>query len=67
MTGVSSEIGLGIIEIVTAKVIEVFGSVRKNEDADGLQSALIFDATDVAAVESSEFLRKWLIEAVPTL
>lgn len=58
ITGVSSGIGLAITELLLAKDFVVFGSVRKQEDADRIQSKLgasfmplIMDVTDEAAVE----------------
>ena len=57
VTGVSTGIGWGIAKVMTAKGFRVFGSVRKQSDADRLRaelgerfSPLIFDVTDEAAV-----------------
>jgi len=57
VTGVSTGIGWGIAKVMTAKGFRVFGSVRKQADADRLRaelgerfSPLIFDVTDGAAV-----------------
>jgi NAD(P)-dependent dehydrogenase (short-subunit alcohol dehydrogenase family) len=57
VTGVSTGIGSGIAKVMTAKGFRVFGSVRKQADADRLKaelgerfSPLIFDVTDEAAV-----------------
>ena len=57
VTGVSTGIGWGIAKVMTAKGFRVFGSVRKQADADRLKaelgerfSPLIFDVTDEAAV-----------------
>ena len=57
VTGVSTGIGGGIAKVMTAKGFRVFGSVRKQSDADRLRaelgerfSPLIFDVTDEAAV-----------------
>ncbi|MGH7836712.1 MAG: SDR family NAD(P)-dependent oxidoreductase [Candidatus Binataceae bacterium] len=57
VTGVSTGIGWGIAKVMTGKGFRVFGSVRKQADADRLQaelgesfSPLIFDVTDAAAV-----------------
>ena len=57
VTGVSTGIGWGIAKVMTAKGFRVFGSVRKQADAERLRaelgerfSPLIFDVTDAAAV-----------------
>jgi NAD(P)-dependent dehydrogenase (short-subunit alcohol dehydrogenase family) len=57
VTGVSTGIGWGIAKVMTAKGFRVFGSVRKQADAERLQaelgerfSPLIFDVTDAAAI-----------------
>ena len=57
VTGVSTGIGWGIAKVMTAKGFRVFGSVRKQADADRLKaelgerfSSLLFDVTDEAAV-----------------
>ncbi len=57
VTGVSTGIGWGIAKVMTAKGFRVFGSVRKQSDADRLRaelgerfSPLIFDVTDEAAI-----------------
>jgi NAD(P)-dependent dehydrogenase (short-subunit alcohol dehydrogenase family) len=57
VTGVSTGIGWGIAKVMTAKGFRVFGSVRKQADADRLRaelgerfSPLIFDVTDAAAI-----------------
>jgi NAD(P)-dependent dehydrogenase (short-subunit alcohol dehydrogenase family) len=57
VTGVSTGIGWGIAKVMTAKGFRVFGSVRKQADADRLRAELgerfaplIFDVTDEAAV-----------------
>jgi NAD(P)-dependent dehydrogenase (short-subunit alcohol dehydrogenase family) len=57
VTGVSTGIGWGIAKVMTTKGFRVFGSVRKQADADRLTaelgerfSPLIFDVTDEAAV-----------------
>ena len=57
VTGVSTGIGWGIAKVMTAKGFRVFGSVRKQADAERLRaelgecfSPLIFDVTDEAAV-----------------
>src|SRR6476661_7049134 len=57
VTGVSTGIGWGIAKVMTAKGFRVFGSVRKQADAERLQaelgehfSPLIFDVTDESAV-----------------
>lgn len=57
VTGVSTGIGWGIAKVMTAKGFRVFGSVRRQADAERLRaelgerfSPLIFDVTDEAAV-----------------
>jgi NAD(P)-dependent dehydrogenase (short-subunit alcohol dehydrogenase family) len=57
VTGVSTGIGWGIAKVMTAKGFRVFGSVRKQADAERLRaelgerfSPLLFDVTDEAAV-----------------
>src|SRR5271168_4822336 len=57
VTGASTGIGWGIAKVMTAKGFRVFGSVRKDADADRLRaelgerfSPLLFDVTDEAAV-----------------
>src|SRR5215469_16281258 len=57
VTGVSTGIGWGIAKVMTAKGFRIFGSVRKQADADRLKAELgdrfaplIFDVTDEAAV-----------------
>ena len=57
VTGVSTGIGWGIAKVMTAKGFRVFGSVRKQADAERLRaelgerfSPLIFDVTEEAAV-----------------
>jgi NAD(P)-dependent dehydrogenase (short-subunit alcohol dehydrogenase family) len=58
VTGVSTGIGWGCVKVLTAAGYRVFGSVRKQADADRLQAEfgpnftpLIFDVTDQAAVQ----------------
>jgi NAD(P)-dependent dehydrogenase (short-subunit alcohol dehydrogenase family) len=57
VTGVSTGIGWGCVKVLTAAGYRVFGSVRKQSDADRLQAEfgpgvtpLIFDVTDQDAV-----------------
>ena len=57
VTGVSTGIGWGCVKVLTASGFHVFGSVRKETDADRLTkefgapfTPLIFDVTDEAAV-----------------
>jgi NAD(P)-dependent dehydrogenase (short-subunit alcohol dehydrogenase family) len=57
VTGVSTGIGWAITKVLTASGFHVFGSVRKQADADRLQAEfgsgftpLVFDVTDEAAV-----------------
>ena len=58
VTGASSGIGLGTVRILTSAGFFVFGSVRKQSDADSLQkqftvnfAPLLFDICDTAAIE----------------
>jgi NADP-dependent 3-hydroxy acid dehydrogenase YdfG len=58
VTGVSAGIGRGSVKVLIQKGSHVFGSVRKQADADSLieefgdkVTPLIFDATDAAAVK----------------
>ena len=68
ITGVSSGIGWGAVEVLTNKGLHVFGSVRKQADAERLLKAfpanftpLIFDVTDEAAVRAgADVVRKAL-------
>jgi NAD(P)-dependent dehydrogenase (short-subunit alcohol dehydrogenase family) len=57
VTGASTGIGWGCVKVLTGKGFHVFGSVRKQADADRLQkefgasfTPLLFDVTDEAAV-----------------
>ncbi|WP_425148207.1 SDR family oxidoreductase [Deinococcus sp.] len=57
VTGVSSGIGYGTVRVLLAQGMRVFGSVRKQADAERLQAdfgerftPLVFDVTDEAAV-----------------
>ena len=57
VTGASTGIGWGCMKVLTAKGFHVFGSVRKQADADRLKgefgerfTPLLFDVTDAAAV-----------------
>lgn len=59
VTGVSTGIGWGAVKVLTGKGLHVFGSVRKQADADRLKgefgeafTPLLFDVTDEAAVRS---------------
>ena len=59
VTGVSTGIGWGAVKVLTGKGFHVFGSVRKQADADRLQAEfgaaftpLLFDVTDEAAVKA---------------
>jgi NAD(P)-dependent dehydrogenase (short-subunit alcohol dehydrogenase family) len=74
ITGVSTGIGWGAVKVLTAKGFHVFGSVRKQADADRLQAEfgdaftpLIFDVTDGPGVRAGARLvekawpaRPWL-------
>lgn len=58
ITGVSTGIGLACVKVLIERGIYVFGSVRKQADADRLQKEfddmfvpLLFDVTDEAAVQ----------------
>ncbi len=60
VTGASTGIGWGCAKVLTASGFRVFGSVRKQEDAERLARALgpnftplIFDVTDEAAVAAA--------------
>jgi NAD(P)-dependent dehydrogenase (short-subunit alcohol dehydrogenase family) len=60
VTGASSGIGRGSVKVLIQKGFHVFGSVRKQADADSLLDEfgdkvipLIFNATDVAAVKEA--------------
>lgn len=60
VTGVSTGIGWAVAKVLTASGFHVFGSVRKQADADRLQAEfgsgftpLIFDVTDEAAVRAA--------------
>jgi NAD(P)-dependent dehydrogenase (short-subunit alcohol dehydrogenase family) len=60
VTGVSTGIGWGITKVLVSKGFRVFGSVRKQVDADRLQRefgdgfvALVMDITDSAAVHQA--------------
>lgn len=71
VTGSSTGIGWGIAKVLIKKGIRVFGSVRKQADADRLQAEfgtnfvpLMFDVTDLRAVieaakKTSEMLEGW--------
>ncbi|MEQ1608777.1 MAG: SDR family NAD(P)-dependent oxidoreductase [Hyphomonadaceae bacterium] len=57
VTGASTGIGWGCVKVLTAKGFQVFGSVRRQSDADRLSAEfgstftpLMFDVTDEAAV-----------------
>ena len=58
VTGVSTGIGYSLVEVLVAEGYHVFGSVRKQADADRLAATfgnsftpLLFDVTDEAAVK----------------
>jgi NAD(P)-dependent dehydrogenase (short-subunit alcohol dehydrogenase family) len=60
VTGVSTGIGWGAVKVLIAQGFRVFGSVRKQADADRLRQEfgdrfvpLIFDVTDEAAVHAA--------------
>jgi len=60
VTGSSTGIGWGCIKILTQRGFHVYGSVRKQADADRLAkefgaafTPLIFDVTDEAAVHAA--------------
>ncbi len=59
VTGASTGIGRGCVKVLTEKGFHVFGSVRKEADAESLRqefgdkvTTLIFDVTDEAAVKA---------------
>lgn len=59
VTGVSTGIGWGTVKVLTGKGFHVFGSVRKQADADRLEAEfgdaftpLLFDVTDETAVRA---------------
>ncbi len=59
VTGVSTGIGWGTVKVLTGKGFHVFGSVRKQADADRLRAEfgeaftpLLFDVTDETAVRA---------------
>jgi NAD(P)-dependent dehydrogenase (short-subunit alcohol dehydrogenase family) len=59
VTGASTGIGWGCVKVLTGKGFHVFGSVRKQADADRLRhefgasfTPLLFDVTDEAAVKA---------------
>lgn len=59
VTGVSTGIGWGTVKVLTGNGLHVFGSVRKQADADRLKAEfgdaftpLLFDVTDEAAVRA---------------
>lgn len=67
ITGASSGIGFGIAKALSAKHMQVFASVRSDQDARRLASALpnvtplLFDVTDQAAVRAgADIVRKAL-------
>jgi len=68
ITGVSTGIGWGAVKVLTNKGLHVFGSVRKQADADRLTKAfptnftpLMFDVTDEAGVRAgADVVRKAL-------
>jgi NAD(P)-dependent dehydrogenase (short-subunit alcohol dehydrogenase family) len=60
VTGVSTGIGWGAVKVLTGHGFHVFGSVRKQADADRLKqdfgdafTPLIFDVTDAAAAQAA--------------
>jgi NAD(P)-dependent dehydrogenase (short-subunit alcohol dehydrogenase family) len=60
VTGASSGIGRGTVKVLIEKGFTVFGSVRKQVDADSLTAEfgdkvlpLLFDATDASAVQAA--------------
>src|SRR5262245_41182600 len=60
VTGASTGIGWGCVKVLTAKGFHVYGSVRKQADADRLSkefgaafTPLLFDVTDEAAVKAA--------------
>jgi len=60
VTGVSTGIGLAIAQVLTARGVHVFGSVRRQEDGERVRSELgdrftplVFDVTDAAAIAAA--------------
>ena len=60
VTGVSTGIGYSLVEVLVAEGYHVFGSVRRQADADRLAAKfgssltpLLFDVTDEAAVKQA--------------
>lgn len=60
VTGASTGIGLAIARVLAGRGVHVFGSVRREVDADRLRAdlgplftPLLFDVTDVAAVQAA--------------
>ncbi len=60
VTGVSTGIGLGIARVLVRRGVHVFGSVRRQRDADRIRddlgsgfTPLLFDVTDAAAVRAA--------------
>src|SRR5690348_7625850 len=69
VTGVSSGIGWGTVSVLISHGFRVFGSVRKQEDADRLQTEfgsnftpLVFDVTDETAVRAGEEMVRGALE-----
>jgi len=74
VTGVSTGIGWGITKVLTKKNFRVFGSVRKQADADRLQSEfgtnfvpLLFDVTDSRAVVEAAKKTSNMLDGEPLL
>jgi len=60
VTGVSTGIGLAIAQVLTARGVHVFGSVRRPEDGERVRlelgdrfTPLVFDVTDEAAIAAA--------------
>lgn len=72
VTGVSTGIGWGCVKVLAARGFHVFGSVRKQADADRLAAEfgsaftpLIFDVTDPSAVNAAARQVQEKLESTP--
>jgi NAD(P)-dependent dehydrogenase (short-subunit alcohol dehydrogenase family) len=74
VTGVSTGIGWGTAKVLLGHGFRVFGSVRKQADADRLQNEfganftpLLFDVTDEAAVHEAARVRACAMPSASSL
>ena len=74
VTGISSGIGLGVVEVLAARGLRVFGSVRRQDDADRVTDRfkeqvvpLIFDTTDTEAVAAASAHVREILGTEPLL